>query len=470
MQVSRNWTKALKTAVEFNLQPLKVLEGKIPQDLNGSLYRNGPGRLERGGEPYGHWFDGDGAVLGIHFRGGKAEGAYKYAKSKEFLEEEAAGKNIYGGIGKKSRRGFFKELLDPNIGAIVKDKLLALCEGGWPYAMDPKTLDSIGPDNLGKLVKMEMYSAHPKVDPDTGDIFNFGQTAVPPHLCVYKSDKSGQIIAQNKVKIRGLNMIHDCVIAGKYLVIFNPPTEIKLWKVILGISTYNDCININPSHGTEMFIFDRNDLSLVSKSVIDPFYAFHFTNGYEEKDGTIHIEFAQDKFEEAWKFTRDFPLGEKGESVKADVGTVLSYMRIDPKQGKVIKRGQVSGTLNAEFPTVADTQVGKKWQYSHFVTSSVRNASLEVGEYYRAIGRLDHKSDKLQIHDFGPNRYVNEPLLVSKKENPEEGYILTLIFDSEKEASELWIHESKNLEGDPICKIGLPEFVPLGFHGKFYSA
>jgi len=39
----------------------------IPEGLRGSLYRNGPARLERGGVRVGHWFDGDGAILAVHF-------------------------------------------------------------------------------------------------------------------------------------------------------------------------------------------------------------------------------------------------------------------------------------------------------------------------------------------------------------------------------------------------------------------
>lgn len=478
MQIGKNWTKALKTAKEFKLQPLNILEGKIPLDLNGSLYRNGPGRLERGGEIYGHWFDGDGAVLGVHFRNGKAEGTYQYAKSKEFLEEEKAGKPIYLAIGKKSKRGLLNDLMNPasknpnNTSVLlVKNKLLALCEGGWPFAMDPKTLDSIGPDNLGQLVAREMYSAHPKVDPDTGEIFNHGQIPYPSALCVYKSNKDGKIVKKNQIKIRGMTIIHDCVLAGKYLVVFNPPTKINFWKMVLGIEAYNDCIQYDPQLGTEVYIFDRNDLSLVTKFTTEPFYSFHFVNGYEEKDGNIYVEFAKfENFTDIWAYVREFPLGNQGVCAKTAMKPRLTSMRIDPKQGKMIEMKNVGDEHLAEFPTVADSLVGKNWRYSLYATSPPQKKNLEVGETFQTIGRLDRKNDKLQKFYCGPHCYINEPLLVSSKEDPEEGYILNLIFDSQKEASELWIHNTKSFEGEPICKIGLPEIIPFGFHGRYYSA
>ncbi|HEY9741210.1 MAG TPA: carotenoid oxygenase family protein, partial [Coleofasciculaceae cyanobacterium] len=53
------WAKAIaQPAQEFPPTPLPILSGKIPEGLRGSLYRNGPGRLERGGVRVGHWFDG----------------------------------------------------------------------------------------------------------------------------------------------------------------------------------------------------------------------------------------------------------------------------------------------------------------------------------------------------------------------------------------------------------------------------
>ncbi|MCF5946571.1 carotenoid oxygenase family protein, partial [Xanthomonas perforans] len=39
-----------------------AVQGKLPEGLAGSLYRNGPAWTERAGFRYEHWFDGDGMV------------------------------------------------------------------------------------------------------------------------------------------------------------------------------------------------------------------------------------------------------------------------------------------------------------------------------------------------------------------------------------------------------------------------
>ena len=40
--------------------PMTALSGRLPPELLGVLWRNGPAEHERFGHRYGHWFDGDG--------------------------------------------------------------------------------------------------------------------------------------------------------------------------------------------------------------------------------------------------------------------------------------------------------------------------------------------------------------------------------------------------------------------------
>ena len=46
------------------------ITGKLPGELRGTFYRNGPARHERAGHRYQHWFDGDGMVQAFRFDGG----------------------------------------------------------------------------------------------------------------------------------------------------------------------------------------------------------------------------------------------------------------------------------------------------------------------------------------------------------------------------------------------------------------
>ena len=124
-----------RPAREFGPAALERLEGEIPPELNGSLYVNGTGRLQRGGRPVAHWFDGDGAILGLHFRAGTATGLYRYVRTQGFEREEQSGRYQSAGYGAGSSGPLWERFYPlknaANTSAIAfPDRLLALWEGG----------------------------------------------------------------------------------------------------------------------------------------------------------------------------------------------------------------------------------------------------------------------------------------------------------------------------------------------------
>ncbi len=169
------WANALaQPAQEFPLTPLPVISGKIPTGIHGTLYRNGPGRLERGGSRMGHWFDGDGAVLGVHFSSAGAAAVYRYVQSAGYKEESLENRLIYANYGMVAPGSIWDRLFKgvknaANTSVLaLPDKLLALWEGGKPHALNLQTLETLGEEDLGGLTTGLAYSAHYKRDAATG--------------------------------------------------------------------------------------------------------------------------------------------------------------------------------------------------------------------------------------------------------------------------------------------------------------
>src|SRR5579883_951520 len=240
-----DWANAvLQPAIEFGPTPLTVLNGAVPPGLQGSLYRNGPALLERGGQRVKHWFDGDGGILGIQFANGTATGVYRYVQTAGYQAETQAGRFLYGGYGmlppgpwwERFKHGP-KNAANTSVLALP-DKLLALWEGAVPHALTLDTLDTLGLDDLGGL-DGAAYSAHPKRDPQTGEIFNFGVTfGANGVLNLYRSDASGTIRQRGQVPLHGLPMIHDWVLAGRYMVFCVPPVRLQALPVLLRLKSY----------------------------------------------------------------------------------------------------------------------------------------------------------------------------------------------------------------------------------------
>ena len=90
---SEAWHRAFRPVATPHGPVALEVEGRLPQGLLGTLYRNGPGTFEVGGEPFGHWFDGDGFVQAVSLDGeGGARGACRFVESPERSAEQEHGK------------------------------------------------------------------------------------------------------------------------------------------------------------------------------------------------------------------------------------------------------------------------------------------------------------------------------------------------------------------------------------------
>lgn len=464
----KSWTESvLHTAIGFGKTDLPVLEGHLPIDLAGTLYRNGPARLERGDDRVGHWFDGDGAVLAVKFSGGQAQATYRYVESAGYQAEAAADKFLYGGYGTQAQHWWerwrsVKNVANTSVLA-YDDRLLALWEGGLPHALDPDTLETHGLDNLGQLSPSATYSAHPKRDPHTGEVFNFGISyGKETILNLYRSTPSGQIRATGQVTLPGIPMLHDFVLAGRYLIFCIPPAHLNLLPVMLRLQTFSDSMQWKPQLGTEILICDRDSLAVVSRFQVDPWFQWHFGNGAEQPDGTVTIDLVRYADFATNRFLQEVASG----STQTIAPARLWRLHLDPQAGKLLEATQLSDR-QCEFPTVAPQLVGQPWRYTYLNTH--RPGTDETyGELFQAIGRLDHHTGELLIANCGSHCYPSEPLYAPDRQDDRKGWILCVVFNSEAHRSEVWIYDADRLMDPPIARLALPEVIPLGFHGTWH--
>lgn len=465
------WAKAVaQPAQEFPPTPLPLLSGKIPEGLRGSLYRNGPGRLERGGVRVGHWFDGDGAILAVHFTDAGATGLYRYVQTAGYQDEAQKDQFLYPNYGMTAPGRFWERWGKPVKNAantsvlVLPDKLLALWEGGNPHALDLETLETWGTDSLGLLGESGSYSAHPKCDPKTGEIFNFGIAAgLNATLKVYKSDATGKIIQQNAIPLEGLPLVHDFVMAGPYLVFFVPPVRVNLLTAGLGLSSFSDAMEWQGDKATQIIILDRETLSVVSRGEAQAWHQWHFSNGYVDTDGSVVVDFVRYRDFQTNQYLKEVATGQTQTQAK---GT-LWQARLNPQTGKVTQLEELWDRA-CEFPVVPPQFVG---QASSDIYLSVYRAGVDTcQELLGAIARFNSKMDTLAIADMGENRYPSEPLYVSDGINPQQGWVLTVVYDGNSDSSEVVVFDSNALHEEPVCRLGLPSVIPHSFHGKWKSA
>jgi carotenoid cleavage dioxygenase-like enzyme len=465
------WARAIsQPATEFAATQLPIFAGKIPDGLRGTLYRNGPARLERNGIRVGHWFDGDGAILAVNFTNVETVGVYRYVQTTGYQEETAAGKLLYGNYGMTAPGIIWNQWIKPVKNAAntsvlaLPDKLLALWEGGKPHALDLQTLETCSEDDLGYLTKGLSYSAHCKQDGNTGEIFNFGVTpALNAILNIYKSDSTGKIIKTATHQLKGVPIIHDFVLAGQYLIFFISPVRLNLWPVLLGTSNYSDSLEWLPQLGTQIIVFDRESLSLVSQGETESWFQWHFANGYVDATGAVIVDIARYEDFQTNQYLREVATGETHTIAKS----TFSQVQLNPLTGKVIKIEQLSDK-HCEFPSVPQQNVG---QFSRYTYMSGFQPGTDIAkEIINTIACFDHQTGTLTEANIGENRYPSEPIYVQDSQKSEQGWLLTVVYDGNTHSSEVWVFASDALNQEPVCKLGLPSVIPHSFHGTWKPA
>jgi carotenoid cleavage dioxygenase-like enzyme len=466
------WAGAIvQPAQEFPPTQLKILSGQVPEGLHGTLYRNGPARLERGGIRVGHWFDGDGAILAVHFTDTGATAVYRYIQTEGYKEETAANRLLYGNYGMTAPGPVWnrwlravKNVANTSVLALP-DKLLALWEADNPYILDLENLNTLGKDDLGKLKNNLPYSAHPKIDQKTGEIYNFGvsfgiTTGLAGILNLYKSNSTGRIIQKTSFKLDVFSLVHDFVLAGQYLVFFIPPVRLNTLLVLSGLSSVNDALKWEPQLGTQILVFDRESLSLVSRGETEPWFQWHFANGYVDTTGSVIVDIAHYEDFQTNQYLKQVATGETHTAAKSTFWR--SYL--NPQTGKVTSLQQVLDR-SCEFPIVPPQYVGQASPHTYLCL--FRQGTDIYQERFNAIARFDHTTNTLTEANLGENRYPSEPIYAPDPNNSDQGWIITVVYDGNTDTSEVWVFDSNHLDEEPLCRLSLPSVIPHSFHGTW---
>lgn len=118
--------------------------------------------------------------------------------------------------------------------------LLATKEDGPPFVMDPVTLETLGRYDFDGQVNSPTFTAHPKIDPVTGEMVCFGYEAggnghdASCDVVVFTIDKNGKKTDESWYKAPFCGMIHDCGITENYLVLPLTPLKADLERIKKG--------------------------------------------------------------------------------------------------------------------------------------------------------------------------------------------------------------------------------------------
>jgi all-trans-8'-apo-beta-carotenal 15,15'-oxygenase len=476
----KEWQKGYRSLKQESDYWIDEIEGEIPTELSGTLFRNGPGLLDVNGERVQHPFDGDGMICAIAFQNGRAHFRNRFVKTEGFLAEQEAGRILYRGVfGTQKAGGWLANAFDIRIKNIANtnvlywgEKLLALWEAAQPHRLDPNTLDTIGLEDFdGALSDGAPFSAHPRLDPssqfDGGNpcLVNFSiKAGVSFTITIYELDVQGRIVRQHDHPVPGFAFIHDFAITPNYCIFFQNPVKFNPIPFFAGLRSAGECIQFQPDQPTKIVIIPRDTTVRPKPRILETHsgFVFHHANAFEQ-DGGIVIDSV---------CYESLPTVEPGSDyLETDFDALdpgqLWRFRVNLETGSVDRH--LLEARCCEFPFIHPAKMGRQHRYIYMAAAHAPSGNAP----HQAILKVDVETDERLVQSFAPKGYVSEPIFVPRGLASEltgaedEGWLLTMQFDSERERSAIVILDAKDLS--IVARLYLKHHVPYGLHGSFTS-
>jgi carotenoid cleavage dioxygenase-like enzyme len=437
---------------EIDARELPVT-GALPAQLAGRYLRNGPNPLP--GEDPGHWFLGHGMLHGVRLRDGRAE----WYRNRWVRTGALAGRPFVRPDGT-----FDRTAVPANTHVIEHaGRIFALVENGFPYEVTGE-LETVGPCDFGGRLTTAM-TAHPKTDPETGELHFFGYGIRPPYLTYHRLSAGGQLVATAPIEVPAPVMMHDFAITARHAVFLDLPMRFELRP---GMP-----YRWSDEHVARLGVMPLDQPGEVHWLEIEPCYVFHVGNAHEDGAGRIVLEVA--RYDRAsimglWEGIgphssphpgRSGSSSGTGPAVAAAATGVARMHRftLNPTTGAV-HESQLA-ERGVEFPTLDDARVGRRGRYLYAVADSGTDA---------AIVRLDVRDGAMVAHELGGEVVAGEAVFVpdpSPGRAEDDGWLLTITTRRDGSASQLLVLDATDVAGEPVAAVTLPRGVPAGFHGSW---
>ena len=398
-----------------------AVRGAIPEELSGRLLRIGPNPVTAPDPAKYHWFTGNGMVHGVQIKDGKA-----LAYSNRFVVDgkvaRALGRQAIGGPTRNQDRSVNTNVL--KIGGHV----YALVEaGGLPIELD-KDLGSVARSDFGGTLKRG-FTAHPHLDPISGEYHAIAYQAGNPMLHYIVVDKAGSARLVNKIFAPHMPMVHDIAITKSLVVLLDLPVHFSMLMAVAGKFPFawkdsaKSRLGLLPRHA---------DAGKIQWFDVPSCYVFHLMNAYED-EGKVVVDVV--KHEKVFDKYTDGPREGKITLVRWIVDRTTGGV------GEIELYGQ-----GLEFPRINEAYTGKKYRYGY---TAMFAGGLELG----AVHKHDLVGRATEVHDFGPQQMAGEPVFIARAgvdaSGAEDcGWIMTCVYDALADSSAIHIIDAQDFSGD----------------------
>jgi carotenoid cleavage dioxygenase-like enzyme len=435
--------------------------GKIPSDIEGTFVRMQCDFAYR--PPKNEWmtgFNGDGHISAFRFANGSVDYRGRYVKTERLLAERKERKRLFGVY-----RNHLTD--DPSVKELDRSaanthayyhggKLLVLKEDARAWHVDPHTLETLGPwDFYGKYTATSM-SAHPKIDPVTGEMIAYGYQAkgdLTDDVAVYTMNSKGEITKEWWIKSPYIGIMHDIAITQKYILIPVIARTTSLERLQKGEPMWEWNGNLPTMVGVLPRDGDAKDVRWFKGPARN---TLHFLNA-TDRNGKITMELPTSSGErdpsQIRRWTFDMKSKRKDSFDEEVVSTTPGILpRMDDRFLSLDYRYAYLGSRDPSRP--ADT---KRAPGMGQFTSNV-------------MQRLDVRTGELKQCFVEPVVSLQENMFVPRKNAKHEGdgYVMAVASNYESMTSDLVIADAERIDEGVIATVKLPFRLRSGTHTNWF--
>jgi carotenoid cleavage dioxygenase-like enzyme len=307
--------KNLIRSLSKDQEPIEAkVTGVVPDWLNGSLFRNGPGRFRFGDRIYKHLFDGMACVNKFEIVEGRVFFSNKLLKTTVYTHNMKT-KRLYSMFGTQDvcstvfgrlktffKRKEFSVYDNANVSIVPfgDSQMYALSETYMAVRIDPQTLEIMNEENLMNFVKPTFsLIGHPHIDCKgnwlsmglqplpfnlTYDILKFSANADPEIQNVCQAAKLFARIPSTH-KNFAMSYFHSFAMTKNYIVFLEQSLVLNCKKMALNLfinQPVSTALNMNKKFNTRIHLVERATGNLIKhKYFTKPQVSLHQINAYE---------------------------------------------------------------------------------------------------------------------------------------------------------------------------------------------
>lgn len=453
------------------------IEGEIPADIDGAWFRVAPDPQYPPMMGDDIFFNGDGRVSSFRIKDGHVDFKTRYVRTERFKAERAARRSLFGLYRNPYTDDPSVAGLSPGTGntnvLVHHGKLWAIKEDSLPIAMDPLTLETYGPSDFGGQVTSETFTAHPKIDPRTGELICFGYEAGglgSDDVAYYVIDADGKVKRSVWFKAPHVGMIHDIGVTENYVVFPVMPITCDLERLKAGGPHWQWQPDLDWYFG----VLPRDGEAADVRWFRAPNgFAGHVVNAFE-KNGKIILDspVARGNVFFWW------PDANGEAPPPGSVPASFERITIDPRGRELVAERAVRVDVKGEFPNIDDRYAMGEYRHA-FATLTDPSKPYDEKRggplfnfFFNTLGHLDMERGTAELWWPGDTSAVQEPVFVPRSPDAPEGdgYVLAMVNRHAENRSDMVVLDTDRFEDGPIATVRLPVRLKNNLHGTWHPA